>query len=285
MRKAVTAIVALVVLGLGSAALASGAGVQITGSGFNPSTTSVQAGDTVTWTNSDTVRHDVDVSGAPCQLFLAPSQSGSCTFATAGTFAYTDPRGGFSGTVSVAPNTRSVTLAASRSLNIFGDAVTLSGTVSSKAAGEQVTVVAQPSGLPATETIVKTATGGNWTLTVQPRARTTYQAQYDGASSAKATVAVRPRITLQKVGRHQYLVVVLAAKSMAGKRVNVTRWLPGRGWVTFRTATLQGLTRTPTTSDAYVTAFVRPGTKLRIFMPQSQVGTDYLDGHSNFIVN
>jgi plastocyanin len=285
MRKAVTAIVALVVLGLGSSALAGSAGVQITSSGFNPSTTSIQAGDTVTWTNSDTVRHDVDVSGASCQLFLAPSQTGSCTFPTAGTFPYTDPRGGFSGTVAVAPNTRSVSLAASRTLNIFGDAVTLSGTASGKAAGEQVTVVAQPTGLPATQTIVTTTAGGNWTLTVQPRVRTTYQAQYSGASSAKVAVAIRPRITLQKVGRHQYLVVVLSARSMAGKTVNVTRWVPGRGWATFRTATLQKLTRTPTTSVAYVTALVRPGAKLRIFMPQSQVGADYLDGHSNFIVN
>ena len=91
--------------------------------------------------------------------------------------------------------------------------------------------------------------------------------------------------SLQKVGRHQYLVVVLAARSMAGKSVNVTRWVPGRGWVTFRTAPLTKLERTPTTSVAYVTAFVRPGAKLRIFMPQSQVGADYLDGHSNFVVN
>jgi plastocyanin len=285
MRKAVTAIVALVVLGLGSSALAGSSGVQITSSGFNPATTSVQAGDTVTWTNSDTVRHDVDVSGASCRLFLAPSQSGSCTFPNAGTFSYSDPQSGNTGTVSVAANSRSVSLASSRALNIFGDAVTLSGTVSSKAAGEQVTVVAQPTGLPQTETIVTTTTGGAWTLTVQPRVKTTYQAQYDGASSAKMSVAIRPRITLQKVGRHQYLVVVLSAHSMAGKTVNVTRWVPGRGWVTFRSTTLQKLERTPTTSVAYVTTLVPPGAKLRIFMPQSQVGADYLDGHSNFIVN
>jgi hypothetical protein len=30
---------------------------------------------------------------------------------------------------------------------------------------------------------------------------------------------------------------------------------------------------------------VNLGTKLRIFMPASQVGSDYLEGHSNFIVN
>jgi plastocyanin len=284
MRKMLTALVALVVFATGSAAVAKVAGVQITSSGFNPQTTSVQAGDSVSWTNSDNVRHDVDVSGTSCKLFLAPSQSGSCTFSSPGTFSVSDPQSGHTGTISVAANSRTVSLAASRSLNIFGDAVTLSGTVSSKAAGEQVTVVSQPTGLPATETIVTTTAGGNWSLTVQPRVKTTYQAQYEGASSSKVSVAIRPRISLQKVGRHQYLVVVLAARSMAGKSVNVTRWVPGRGWVTFRTAPLQKLERTPTTSVAYVTAFVNSGAKLRIFMPQSQVGADYLDGHSNFVV-
>jgi hypothetical protein len=176
-------------------------------------------------------------------------------------------------------------LTASRTLNIFGDAVVLSGTASGKTAGEKVTVIANPVGLPPTQTVVTTTAGGNWSLQVQPRVRTTYQAQYDTASSSAVTVSIRPRITLQKVGPHQYLIVVLAAHSMAGKRVDITRWVPGGGWVTFRRATLQAIARTPTTSDAYFTTFVRLGTKLRIFMPKAQAGADYLDGHSNFIVN
>jgi hypothetical protein len=189
------------------------------------------------------------------------------------------------GTVTVTPNSRSVSLSASRTLNIFGDAVTLSGTVSSKAAGEKVTVISRPAGLPEAQTIVTTTTGGTWSLQVQPRVKTVYQAQYDTASSSPMTVSIRPRISLQKVGRHQYLIVVLSARSMAGKIVNITRWLPGRGYVTFRTATLQAIPRTPTTSVAYFTTLVNLGTKLRIFMPASQVGSDYLEGHSNFIVN
>jgi plastocyanin len=284
-KKLLVLATVLAALTAGSAAVAKTTGVQITSAGFNPATVSVESGDTVSWTNGDTVRHDVVVSGTGCRLLLAAGQSGSCTFPTAGTFAYNDPQSGNSGTVSVAQNSRSVTLAASRSLNIFGDAVTLSGTVSSKAAGEQVTVVSRPTGLPVTQTTVQTTAGGVWSLAVQPRVRTSYQALYEGASSSSLTVSIRPRITLQKVGRHQYLIVVLAARSLAGKNVNVTRWVPGRGWLTIRQATLQKLTRTPTTSVSYFTTLVRPGTKLRIFMPSSQVGSDYLEGHSNFIVN
>jgi hypothetical protein len=228
----------------------------------------------------------VSVSNSTCKLDLQPSQSSSCAFPTAGTFNYSDPTAsGFNGTVTVAQNSRAVTLAASRTLNIFGDAVTLSGTVSSKAAGEQVTVISRPAGLPEARTTVTTTTGGAWTLLVQPRVKTSYQAAYDTVSSPALTVQIRPRITLQKVGRHQYLIVVLAARSMAGKQVNITRFIPGRGYVTFKSATLQGLTRTPTTSVSYFTTFVNLGTKLRIFMTAGQVGADYLDGHSNFIVN
>jgi plastocyanin len=287
MRKLLLAAVALAVLVIGPAALAGSGAVQITSSGFNPATVSVQSGDSVTWTNSDSVAHQVVVNQSSCKLDLQPSQSSACTFPTSGTFSYSDPTasGAFKGTVSVAQNSRSVSLAASRALNIFGDAVTLSGRVSSKAAGEQVTVVSQPTGLPVTQTMVTTTSDGNWSLLVQPRVKTSYQAKFDNASSPSVTVSIRPRISLQKVARHQYLIVVLSARSMAGKLVNVTRWVPGRGWVTFKQATLQAIGRTPTTSDVYVTTLVRSGTKLRIFMPANQVGPDYFEGHSNFIVN
>ena len=288
MKKIVLAVAAAAILAIAGAALAATVGVQITSSGFNPQNVSVQSGDAVSWTNSDAVRHQVTVSGTSCNLSLEPSQSSSCTFSTPGTFAYRDPTAsgtGFSGTVSVAQSSRSVSLAASRLVNIFGDAVVLSGTISSKTAGEKVTVVASPAGLPETQTTVTTDANGNWSLQVQPRVRTTYQARYENASSSSVTVSIRPRITLQKVGPHQYLIVVLAAHSMAGKRVDVTRWIPGAGWVRFRRATLQSIARTPTTSDAYFVTFVRLGTKLRIFLPQAQAGSDYLPGHSNFIVN
>ena len=286
MRKTLFAAVAFAVLSVGPTALAGSSAVQITSTGFNPATRSVQSGDSVNWTNSDTVRHEVAVTGTSCKLSLDPAQSGSCAFPSAGTFAYSDPTTpGFDGTVTVAANSRSVSLAVSRALNIFGDAVTLSGTVSSKAAGEQVTVISRPSGLPEEHTTVTTTTGGNWSLVVQPRVKTAYQAQYDTALSQSTTVSIRPRITLQKVGRHQYLIVVLSARSMAGKLANVTRWVPGRGYVTFRTATLLSIVRSPTTSVAYFTTLVKLGTKLRIFMAANQVGADYLEGHSNFIVN
>jgi plastocyanin len=283
MRKLVLAAVAVVVLTLGSTALAGSTNVTITPAGFTPQTVTVQSGDTVSWTNTDVVRHRVVFTGTNCTLVLDPSQSSSCTFATAGTFTYSDPNSGNAGTVNVAKNSRAVTLAASRSVGIFGDSMTLGGTVSSHAAGEQVTVVARPVGLPETRTIVTTTAGGNWSLIVQPRVKTTYQAIYDNAQSVTKTITVRPRLTFQKVGRYQYLVVVLGARSFAGKQLDITRRIGGR-YVTFKRVTITRIARTTTTSVAYFSAVVRPGTHLRAFLPQSQAGTDYLAGHSNFVV-
>jgi len=289
MRKLLAAIVALTALVVGgSSALAKTEGIDITKDGFNDKTVAIETGDTVTWKNTDTVTHQVSVANTQCRLSLMAGQSSSCAFTTPGTFSYSDPTtkaAGFTGTLTVSPSTRSVSLTDSRSTVILGDAVTLSGTVSSKQAGESVVVTAKTGDQPATMTSVTTTTGGAWTLQVQQQANTTYQAQYDNASSETKAVSVRPRITLEKVGRDRFLVVVISAKSMAGKTVELTRWAPNAGWVTIAQQQLQSITRTPTTSVAtFSSGGQRLGTKLRAFMRAEQTSPDYLDGHSNFVV-
>jgi plastocyanin len=284
MRKLLLAAVTVGVLAVGSTALAGSGAVQITSTGFNPANVSVQSGDSVSWTNADNVGHQVDVTGGSCKLSLQPGQSGSCAFPTAGAFAYTDPSAtGFAGTITVAPNTRSVTLTSSRNVGIFGDAMTLSGAISSKTAGQHVAVTATPASGPAYSYEVVTDASGNWTLQVQPRANTTYKATWDTATSKPLVVNLRPRLTFQKVGRHQYLVVVLAIHSMAGKQLDVARRV-GVRYVVFSHAKITSIARTSTTSVAYFVTVVPPGTHLRAFLPKSQVGADYLDGHSNFVV-
>jgi plastocyanin len=278
----------LAILVGGSSALAKTEAVEITKNGFDDTTVAIVSGDSVTWQNMDTAEHEVVVNGTSCRLSLEPGQSSSCTFSTTGTFTFTDPTtkgNGFAGTLTVGANTRSVSLASTRSVGILGDATTLSGTVSSKQAGENVTIVARANGQPVTSTLVTTTIGGTWSLQVQPQINTTYQAQYEGATSTSVAVSVRPRITLEKVGRARYLAVVVAARSMAGKTVNLTRWTPNAGWVTIGQQPLQSIARTNTTVVTTFSASVNLGTKLRIFMPAAQTAPDYLDGHSNFVVN
>ena len=279
---------ALAILVGGSSALAKTEGVEITKSGFNDTTVAIVSGDAVAWKNMDTADHEVVVDKTTCKLMLAPGQTSSCTFSTPGSFTFHDPTmkgNSFSGTLTVGQNTRSVSITSTRNVGILGDATTLSGTVSSKLAGETVTIVAKANGQPLTSTVVTTTTGGAWSVQVQPQQNTTYQAVYEGATSASVNVNVRPRITLEKVGRARYLAVVVAARSMAGKTVSLTRWSGSAGWVTIGSAQLQSIARTNTTVVAVFSASVKPGAKLRIFMQAAQTAPDYLDGHSNFVVN
>ena len=83
-----------------------GAGAQVTmkGIAFNPATVTVKAGDTVTWTNEDSVGHDVTGddfnSGDPGGL--ANGDTFEHTFDEAGTFKYVcTVHPGMEGTVEV----------------------------------------------------------------------------------------------------------------------------------------------------------------------------------------
>jgi hypothetical protein len=188
-----------------------------------------------------------------------------------------------SSAVAGASTARTVTISVSRNFGIFGDAMTLSGTISSKASGQHVIVKANPAAGPSLSYDVVTEANGTWSVQVQPRANTTYTASWDNATSRQVSVSLRPRLTFQKVGQHQYLVVVLAAHSFAGKQLDIARRVGGQ-YVVYTHATINSIPRTPTTSVAYFVTVVQPGTHLRAFLPKSQVGTDYLDGHSNFVV-
>jgi plastocyanin len=81
-----------------------GAEVSMEGIAFNPAEVSVGAGDTVTWTNNDTVGHDVTAdnfsSGDPGGL--AAGDTFEHTFEEAGTFDYVcSVHTGMEGTVTV----------------------------------------------------------------------------------------------------------------------------------------------------------------------------------------
>jgi plastocyanin len=95
------------VTGLAAAAPTTAAttGVSITSTGFRPASLTVVAGDAVTWTNNDALRHQVVANeGSFSSPVLASSQSFTHVFRNGGTFAYHDgirPR--LRGTVAVIP--------------------------------------------------------------------------------------------------------------------------------------------------------------------------------------
>jgi amicyanin len=82
---------ALVLFLLGSIELARAATqtVSIADFAFHPATVTVTAGDTITWTNDDAIVHTAtSTTGAFDSGDLAPGDSYSVTFTTAGTYDY-----------------------------------------------------------------------------------------------------------------------------------------------------------------------------------------------------
>jgi plastocyanin len=289
LRRLIALIAVPLVLWVAPTALAVPANVVIAATGFNPQSVTIEAGETVTWRNTDTQAHRVVVTGTQCNLSLQPLQSSSCEFNTPGRLSYSDPGesgAGFRGTIEVesAP-ARGVTIGATRRIVIFGDGIGLSGTVSSREAGQTVMITVGPAGEPARRLEVETTAGGEWSLRVQPRIRTQYTARWRNSTSDALTVQVRPRVTLRKVGRNLFAVVVAAAESFAGNRVEIRRQRSrtNRRLVTVRRVVLNENPRTETISQRTFRLTVRRGFRLRAFLPASQAGPTYLASQSNFI--
>jgi plastocyanin len=81
------------IVGLGLAwavpVLAADQTVTMTGSTFDPATVTIQAGDTVTWTNADQLDHDATANdGSWATATFGLGGSGAVTFQMAGTYPY-----------------------------------------------------------------------------------------------------------------------------------------------------------------------------------------------------
>jgi plastocyanin len=75
-------------VGVGTA-LAADHAVGISGSAFSPPSVTVTVGDTVTWTNGDQISHTATADGGSFDTgTLGNGESGTATFATAGSFPY-----------------------------------------------------------------------------------------------------------------------------------------------------------------------------------------------------
>ena len=245
MRKIMIAAVMVMSLVIVGAAGASTVAVSITKNGYVPKTVTITGSDTVQFANSDTVAHQVlfktmtGVTCAPNPLVLQPTQTGTCTFSSPGSFTYSDPNvkgNPFRGTVTVTGQVpaETLTLSAKRQTVVYGGKVTLTGTLSNQMVGENVDVLATACGQTAATkvTTVQTATGGAYTAVVQPLKNTVYTVKVKNTSSQAVTVKVRPRLRLGKVAAHRYSMRVFAARSFAGRYGTFQRYNASLGrWV------------------------------------------------------
>ena len=299
MRALLIVCVALVALiASGATALGKTVTVTITKNGYVPKSVSIVPEDTVTFTNGDTVAHQVSFKSSagftctPNPLVLQPAASGSCVFHAAGSYSYSDPNtkgNTFRGSITVTAPPDSLTLAAKPLLLIFGAKVAATGTVSTAKAGESVDVLAQQCGATSAQKLatVQTTTGGIYAASVQPLKNTVYTTKLRNATSAASTVRVRPLMRLTRVAAHKYSLRVSAGESFAGKYVSLQRYNgTTKKWVAVKAIPLKASKAGVAPSVVSVAAFrstVKTGLRIRTTMAQAQVGTCYAAGLSNTI--
>lgn len=291
MRKLIVSVlvgVAAALVGIAPAASADRI-IVISASGFTPRNVTINAGDTVTWSNTDTRAHQVAVARG-CTITVQPASTGSCTFATVGRFDYREPTqsgGAWRGTITVRAAARAVTIAAAPKVVTYPAAATLSGGVTPAQANERVGVSAQACGAAAFTSLatVTTTTAGVWTLAVRPQKTTVYEASWRGAT-ARTTVAVRPRVTLRKLTRGRFVVRISAAQGFGGKVAVLQRYnIATASWVRVRYVTLRvvGGTAPTVISGATVRTRLRVGTRVRAVIGAAQVAPCYVAGTSNVV--
>src|SRR6266576_1011074 len=136
--------------------------VQIVKSGFTPSATTINVGDSVTWKNADTVNHQVVANdGSFASPVLKPGESFTQAFPKSGKGSYHDSLfTSRKGTVTVNAPAANVTLQAGATTLVYGNSTTISGAVTNQLTNEPVTLSSQPFGK-GTQSLATTTTQAN----------------------------------------------------------------------------------------------------------------------------
>jgi plastocyanin len=297
MRKLLLLLAAFAMLAVtGAVSAATTTTVTITKAGYVPGAPQISQGDSLMFTNSDTVAHQIvfktmtGVTCTPNPLVLQPGQSGTCAFQTAGSTTFSDPNAKgntFRGTVTVSGIAEALTLVASLRSVVYGEHSTLSGVLSSHKVGENVDVFALGCGTNGAVKVatVQTTANGAFTASVQPLLNTSYTVKVKNTTSPAIPVTVHPRLHLGKTAAHRFAPRVSASTTFAGKRTSFQRYT-GSQWIYVRSALLRtnttGVLPTVITTGAFTSA-IRAGIRVRAVVGQAQVGSCYLPGTSNTI--
>jgi plastocyanin len=284
MRRVILLVVSSLALMLAAPASSANTAVQIKRTGFVPATVTINQDDSVTWTNTDTINHQVVANGGSfASPILTPGKTYTRTFRSGGTYRYHDGlHPTLKGTVTVRGAPPQVSLAASSPIVKFGTQITLSGAVSNKRTGETVTLTALPFGQSTKQVIatLQTTTNGVFSFSVTPQVNTTYQAQWKTLESS-VVVQVQPVIKLPYVSRTGYYhFYVTAGQSFAGRFVYLQRFTLARTWVNVRRLQL-GSQSGRIMAVKFVRSVIPRGRwSVRIFMPATEMPGGYLDAWS-----
>lgn len=169
------------------------------------------------------------------------------------------------------------TLTASKTTTICCQRIVLSGTVSPVKAGETITILAKEPDKPAYSAATATTdSNGNWSARVTPTIETSYTAQTTTSTSSPLSVSVHPRVGFGVNGNH-FSAKITGATSFAGRIALFQMRTSSGGWRRIAYVVI---------NQSSVARFFVPLRRghtywLRIYLPQSQSGTGYLDGVSH----
>ncbi len=286
MRTAVLSAVAglaLAITGASQPATTVTKTVSITAKAFKPATRTIATTDAIKWTNTDTKNHQVIANnGSFASPTIAPGKTYTHTFNTAGTVRYHDAlHPSLTGKIVVTGAPPAITIGTLAPIIAYGQSTHLSGIVSSKQAGETVTVWAQPYGQASQVQVATllTAVGGVWDFIVKPTMLTSYQARWKSTASEVVGVQLRPAVLFSAYKRWGS-VKVKADRALRGQKVYLQKFTRFHEWVKVRPVFLNR------SSQQRFRLGLRPGYRyaVRIFMSLNQAGAGYLDGFSRTVV-
>ena len=273
--------------------------VSITNAGFVPDKITIDAGDSITWTNSDSKnRQPISQAAAFASPILKPGETYTFQFKNDGRFDVTDAlvkNQKLTVTVKKAPAPLgSPSLSVSKTKAIYGGAVVLSGKVPVAKAGEKVTLRAEVltrTGTKQTSSVaeVMSTASGAFSFTTVPTAQTTYTVNWQATpatatTSSPVAVSVAPRIgvgIVKKVGRYvTFSMKATSAIPYVGKSVYVQRRNSLGQWISLKRVVLKS-----STIATRATVRIPKGlSSIRILMPQAQVGIGYVTGVSRVVL-
>lgn len=260
--------------------------VSITANGFQPNSVSLRVGDTVMWRNADSKPHRVvsDTNAFPASPTLAPGQTYSFRFMTAGSYSYHDATDlSKSGYLFVTlPSTR-IDIGVNRTRVIFRKPVTVFGKLDTRRA-ESVTVTVTRYGGAQFSWQVTTDATGSFQIVDRPTIRSEYTATWRNEQNPQyRVVQVRPLVILSNRKGSLWLVRVRAGTSYVGKGAKLQR-MTSRGWRNVGSVRLK--TRSSCGATAPAPCFSTEGlvrksfarnSRVRAWVPQSP---GYLPGFS-----
>jgi len=164
--------------------------------------------------------------------------------------------------------------------------LTLSGSVASRETGETVTVQANECAFPGWRDVgvVQTGRAGAWDASADVLTTTTFRARWKSSYSQDITVQARPGVEIEQLTRRRWSVGLFAVRSFLDRPGQLQRFdVRARRWRTVKTFRLTEKVRRGAVgvwTYAHFRAGVRPGSRVRAYIPRTSVGPCYLAGYS-----